>query len=124
MVEGLKRVERGVDRTASELAIVRLNNEIPEMQAEWAKLRELRNEERSIALAGGILGPLGGTFIIAVSAGNWLGWIIGLSIIGVGILALYRLSTLDGESDKEAQLHQQINNKIDELARHHRVVKA
>ncbi len=35
VVEGLKRVERGVDKTASEWAIVRLSKDIEALQREW-----------------------------------------------------------------------------------------
>ncbi|MFN3333720.1 MAG: hypothetical protein ACK47M_14530, partial [Caldilinea sp.] len=42
VVEGLKRVEKGVDKTASELAIARLSKEMQQMQMESAQRRQSR----------------------------------------------------------------------------------
>src|SRR5690606_18405390 len=125
MVEGLKRVEKGVDKTASELAIVRLNKEMSELRVKRVGLQESREQERNHSLLGGVLMPIIGIFVIASFQGHWLAWLFGLALIASGIYSgLYEGFRLFSESDEEVQVCQQINNKKEELARHQQIVKS
>ena len=124
VVEGLKRVEKGVDRTASELAIARLNKEILELRSKRVGSRKLREQERSLSLAVGIFASVLGISIIAMFQLHWLSWLFGLMIIVGGIYSLHNGSRLFSESDEEKQVIQQISDKKAELTRHQQIVES
>ena len=85
----------------------------------------MAKKQRAWLLAGAILLPLIGAFIVDATTGNRLGWIVGLSLVGGGIFALLKLNRLIyGEPNKEAQVLRQINDKKVELARHQQIVQS
>jgi len=124
VVEGLKRVEKGVDKTASELAIARLSKEIQQLQARLAQQEQSRKEERNNNF---FLGPflfLLGVFFIWGAQGHWSAWLWGLIFCAGGISLPYGGFRLFNESDEEIQLTQQVENKNAELERHQQIVKS
>lgn len=124
VVEGLKRVEQGVDKTASELAIARLNTEVLDLRAKRVRLQKSREQERNHSLmAGGILSIMG-IFIIYSFSVYWLAWLFGLIFIASGIYSLYEGFRLFSESDEEKQVIQQISDKKAELTRHQQIVES
>lgn len=120
VVEGLKRVEKGVDKTASELAIARLNKEIAEI--------EHRRFELSNSRQGWQLGSAGcGTFIvIAMIAGIFSNRAqdIGTLLLGFGIgfILIFAAVKIFGESSEEKQLQELWMEKRSELTRHQQIV--
>jgi len=100
VVEGLKKVQVGVDKTASELAIVRLRKEIDELNQEYAHLAKLKaNKARGIkwnCCSGyGCFSLMATAIIISVVASigqhNWHPILIGLLFgapFGLGTLAI------------------------------------
>ncbi len=121
VVEGLKRVERGVDRTASELAIVRLTREISVIERRWSEMSSERKKWRiGVGGCGTIL------LIVAViaiySVGDLPTVAIESLLLGVGLL-LIAFKVL-GESSEEKRLNKLWSEKQAELARHQQIVKA
>lgn len=124
VVEGLKRVEKGVDKTASELAIARLDNEIRKMLATLAQLAQSRKGRRSNSFGLGPFFLLVGVFMIWAAQGAWISLLLGLMSVAGGIFMLYEGATLFSESDEEAQLRRQIADARAELERHQQIVKS
>lgn len=122
VVEGLKRVEKGVDKTASELAIARLNKEIAEI--------EHRRFELSNSREGWQHGSGGcGTFIvIAMIVGIFSNQMqdIGALLLGFGIgfILIFAAVKIFGESSEEKQLQELWMEKRSELIRHQQIVQS
>ena len=83
VVEGLSKVQEGVDKTASELAIKRLNNEIDEIEKEWVKTKP---DEITPVLVfiGGLL--IGGFFLYGL--GELIGPGFGVTFLIIGVIGL------------------------------------
>ena len=127
VVEGLKRVERGVDKTASELALVRLQKEIDALDRRHTELWGSRQSwQAGFKLGGGFCVYVGIFSLFALGASSeYLGaglfglfWVLvgaGLILIGVKVF---------GESDEEEQLLGAIVERRAEIARHQQIVKS
>ncbi len=122
VVEGLKRVERGVDRTASELAIARLKKEISKTRTELHEHQDMRKQQREQMMVMAVLLLPLGLFLLGI--GSVLAVLSGLVLIAGGISGAYNVFRLFGESSEEKQLAAQLNEKEAELARHQLIVKA
>lgn len=115
VVEGLKRVEQGVDKTASELAIARLNRDIEGLNQQWNSIDSEHNTELYLWGIGLLIGsPI-------ISSGN----ITGLLVVGgIGALILFiAISSTLNNSKKKKELEAQIGSKMSEMARHQQIVK-
>lgn len=119
VVEGLKRVEKGVDKTASELAIARLQEERSQLAGRIDELRGSRTYNQSLQVGcGGVL-AIGS--LLALSVGAGLPGIVFL-LIGVGLVVL--AAATSSTSDEEKQLNEAIAEKDAEIARHQQIVKS
>jgi hypothetical protein len=116
VVEGLKRVERGVDKTASELAIARLSKDIDGLERQWASVA---SEDNMALYLWGI-----GLLIISPVASN--GNTTGLLVVGgLGALLLFiAVSSTLGNSKKKKEIEAQLGSKRSEMARHQQIVKS
>ena len=123
VVEGLKRVESGLDRTASELAIARLQKEISEL--DWLRRRRSSSREfwqMVFVIGGGFIAVVGmcGLFagLNSGSFGAGLFFVlVGLGLILIGVRFL-------GESNDERELGKVLAEKQRELSHHKRIVKS
>jgi len=112
----LSAVTKGVDNTASELAILRLDKEIAEIES---KIRSVKNslnnsgsDEGEIRVGCGILSGLTiilGIVIISLTSIDQLG----LGVIIFGILGFAYLALRN--SNRKSEQHARIMNKIHEL---------
>ena len=115
VVEGLKRVEKGVDKTASELAIARLSKDIEGLEQQWNSIAS--EDNMGLDLWG--IGLLIGSPII--SSGNTTGLLV---VGGIGALILFiAISSTLNNSRKKKELEAQIGSKRAEMARHQQIVK-
>ncbi|MBE2239303.1 MAG: hypothetical protein IAE81_16050 [Caldilineaceae bacterium] len=106
MVEGLKRVEKGVDKTASELAIARLQKEVNALSERLSSRAAPRENWLSGTTGcGGFLAVAG---IIALLAGGASDFGAGLLLILVGAGLVFIGLRLFGESNEEKQLSKAI----------------
>ena len=89
VVQGLKQVQTGVDKTAAELAIQRISSDIAQLEeqiasygGEIAQLNWVKKSERPEGWFDGILGQIGslamlfaiGSLIGVIAAGNFVGF--------------------------------------------------
>lgn len=124
VIESIKRVQAGTDKTASELAIKRLRDEIGNLEHQVSQARKEHKDsiQTSLIAVGGILlfGFLG--FSQIERAGLWC---IGpLVLAGLGMLSnvFYELS---GKplANKLEPLEKTLGQKRAELRRHEEIVK-
>ncbi len=127
VVEGLKRVEKGVDKTASELAIARLSNEVHALKAALGDKAEPRESWQTgffgcggLLVIAGIVGVVGG--LVGGSSLEYLGKQLVWFLVGV-VLMLIGLRFFD-DSAEEKQLRKAIAEKEAEIARHQKIVKS
>ncbi len=128
VVDGLKRVQAGTDKTASELAIVRLEGEI-------SKLSQQRNSipvNSSYMVLLFIL--ITGMFLLAwvfegmaAGFGNVTAWVLFLAGIGFGFIA-YFINLVISSSQKVniklvASIDQTLTEKRQELEKHRNIVR-
>ena len=116
VVDGLMRVQRGVDKTASELAIARLQRDADEFTQQWRNVN-----------AQSYLGPLGwGAFLLI------LGMLLSNSNIqplgGLAALAgiVLLVSAFNGNTKKSqelAALQEQYDATVSEIDRHKAIVE-
>jgi hypothetical protein len=85
VVEGLKNVQKGVDKTASELAIVRLKEKIKELSLDCDELKNKVDNEKNSLFFGFLLFGVG--FIIAVLIPS-IPWIIIFGALSIGMFIL------------------------------------
>jgi hypothetical protein len=114
VVEGLKQVQVGVDKTASELAIVRLTAEIAELERQ---LNEVTTQKNSIA--PGCLLAVG---IVALIVSMGFPYLFLLSVPLVVGMILYIVS--NGRNKKRVRLtiEEALARKEGELAKHQQMV--
>ena len=126
VVEGLKEVKVGVDKTASELAIKRLKQEIIDLEKDLRNARDANIDEIKTGFGMGIFGVLIILFSLWVSDGD--APIICVGIFALGAIAGFAMGfqalthgnqgTIDsitsqlGQKRKELRHHQDIVNKI------------
>lgn len=130
VVDAIKKVEMGVDKTASELALVRLKQEVAELETERYHLEKNSPRPRSSiwsvlfyimgaatiigALTGG--GEIGVWFFVLGIVFLLVGWSIQTS--NKGAKAIWDRST----GKKLDEYDDRIANKQDEIARHQKLV--
>jgi DNA-directed RNA polymerase subunit RPC12/RpoP len=120
VVEGLAKVQAGTDKTAAELAIVRLTQEIAALEIKKQKLVSRIAEQStsiflfSLVLAASVYG--------ALTIANWgaMTWFVPVAIIVFGLLAPG--ATSGGDRSAIATLNQEIANKEQELENHRQQV--
>ena len=128
VVEGIQRVQTGVDKTASELAIKRLLMEIQALQA--ARQGTVTSGANFgwgpyvLAMAMGF--PLFFAGLCSASNSGALGWI--LMILGIGVvvggLAIGMKQQMETKKPYLAAIDQQIVEKTEELRKHHDLVSS
>jgi hypothetical protein len=117
VVEGLKQVQVGVDKTASELAIRRLREDIAELEEQ---VEAARTPSFFSTGPGLVTIVAGGALIVAVVAKvEWLILLSALLIAGLIVRSL-----LTGRQDRQTRLalQEEIERKEEELAKHERLV--
>ena len=99
VVDGLKRVERGVDRTASELAIARLQNDVDKLLKQLRAVYANSNSGRLFALGLGLL--FFGFVMSRSDNGQGYFTLIGISVLLLigGIVSKYK----DSKTRKEIE---------------------
>jgi len=125
VVEGLKRVEKGVDKTASELAIARLTQEINQIERAIDNQRAERFESNFKRAA--FAGPsgcvvLGSLWAIVAGAELFAGF-GGLILGGALLIFAFRGFFVKSISTEENQLANLLAEKCTELAKHQQIVK-
>jgi ribosomal protein S27AE len=139
IVEGLKRVEVGIDRTASELAIARLNRELVDYEREGvaaetaarlsaAKARNASRVAGAIAIVGMLFMLAGVVGRVVANSDYTTKLVIGLvGIVGgvVGIRQFNRDETAARQSyeTKRLALYDKISHVKQEIAKHHEIVR-
>jgi hypothetical protein len=128
VVEGLSKVQAGVDKTASELAIVRLNGEIGQISSQLNQLLSDRTAEtfRETGVICFILAVLVFPAILA-APGNlalWAGVLILAVFLGyVGMIRLREAKSMSARKRSELERVQlAVQQRNLELARHREVV--
>lgn len=125
MVEGLKRVERGVDKTASELAIARLRQDIDELTKRY---RFLEGQSHAGTIVYGVtaIAVTGALMYGALSGGASLGsgfWIFFVFLlVGIGMV-WSGISDSTSESREKAEINARIGTLRSEIEKHERIVK-
>ena len=115
VVEGLSRVERGVDKTASELAIARLQNDLAPLNAQRAEINSQAGAGPYVAAC--VL--LAFTFLAVVND-QLLAAALGAFVAGLFFLVGY--SSASTAKKKRAALDQQIAVITDEIDQHMAIV--
>lgn len=124
IVEGIKSVQIGVDKTASELAIKRLKEEIDYFEKEYAKIFSNRIELILRMIGWGIIGLIGIVpLVMGLKSGEFSTILIGIFIAGFGIFVFFQAYTKRIVLNKEMKI---ILNKAkiknDELFKHKKIV--
>jgi predicted RNA-binding Zn-ribbon protein involved in translation (DUF1610 family) len=131
VLQGLSRLQAGVDRTASELAIQRLGTEIATLDREKARLRDDLEQSGSAGWVGWILVLLGGAAvcigIFGLSSDQWgsavICDLIGLLLIALGYVVLKGNSLLKEKRTKKlVRAETVLKEKRAELAVHREAV--
>jgi hypothetical protein len=119
VVEGLKQVQAGVDKTASELAIRRLREDIGQLQ-DQVEEASAPSVFRTVPGCLAITIPVGALLLFAVAAK--IDWLILLSALLIGGTIVYSL--LAGRQDRQTRiaLQGEIERKEEELAKHEKLV--
>lgn len=137
MVEGLRNVQKGVDRTASELAIVRLEREIPVISQRLMKAKEEREALRAnydlivtrsfvaimIAIAALVLlfySALRGDGNLAVSA-LFFGGLAVAYFLETRKKQPMRLAQIEQLSQVETKTRRELQTRQKELAHHRKI---
>jgi predicted RNA-binding Zn-ribbon protein involved in translation (DUF1610 family) len=117
VVEGLRKVQSGVDKTASELAIVRLKKEIEELEEECDDLEnDLSNKRYYWTLALVILALF---VLISLMIQQWF-FVIILAILAVGALIGRQQVRDDGQIAKDEE---RLDKCESELKHHKKIVQ-
>jgi outer membrane murein-binding lipoprotein Lpp len=131
VIEELQKIGGGTDRTASELAIKRLTNEIHQLRSE---IRDAKSREPSgcasitwwtFIVSGIVIGFLGIISIIVGQEGIGLGALIfGLFLLVAGLMGRNQLPDQIKEINSIVEsLEKQVAEKQEELEQHRRIVK-
>lgn len=112
VVEELREVRRGVDRTASELAITRIKDEVRALDGEivgcqvhiWDLQRKV-NMNHWVVVCTGLIGLL--AVLFCITAGTWVGVLVVMLISG-GLCAAVILGT--------ARMHREIREAREYIA--------
>lgn len=124
LVEGIRNVQSGVDKTASELAIKRLKGEIASLEKEYTKKHGSRNEIVLRMVGWGIVGLVGVfPLVMAAQYGEFFTFAIGLIISGFGFYLAYRnYGKFTALSRKMESTLDEARQKNAELQKHERIV--
>jgi predicted RNA-binding Zn-ribbon protein involved in translation (DUF1610 family) len=121
LVEGIKNVQTGVDKTASELAIKRLKGEIKSLEKEFVHSYATRKRLASMMLIWGVI-CFGG--ILLAVYGDISGVVIGLLISGYCVYQIYRNYTK--RSDISTKMENDLGKarkKSRQLKKHQKMVE-
>ncbi len=124
IVNELKNVKKGVDKTASELAIKRLDKEISEIAQKIKNLEANKYEPLKSSFGGFISAVLFTAFYLWVDSDPYI-ICVGLLIlvdIGTFIFLVSEINSISEFNDRIDNLHNQKVNKIKQLQRHRRIV--
>jgi hypothetical protein len=118
VVEGLAKVQAGTDKTASELAIVRLTQEIASLEV---KRQELRSESDNRMGGGCLLFLIPAALIfLANDKSVAMVWLVPLAVIVGGWFVMQKSS--EGDRRLLAAIDQEIATREDELEHHRGIV--
>jgi hypothetical protein len=117
VVEGLKRVEKGVDKTASELAIARLQKDIDDLQSQLNYL-ESKSDPEAILRGIGLI-ALG--ILISFLFWDMLGLILFSAIAGL-LWIIWGIWSINGNKREKTDFMAKIEAKKAEITDHERVV--
>ena len=119
VVEGLKRVEKGVDKTASELAIARLRQDIDELARQYRAVGSDSDTNNQMfgygivaLLAGFAFGVLGGVWQVALCFGA----------PGILLLAVV-ISTWSDNGRQRRDIETKIAAKRSEIAKYEQLLR-
>ena len=121
IIEKLRDVQTGVDKTASELAIKRLTGEINQLQQRINSIEspELLGVIASGFLIFGVLGMCGSVTQLSRGKPSAIGFMILLLAIGGGLFYLVE----NWGSDEKRRYYKEIHSLEEELERHVKIVK-
>ena len=130
VVEGLARVQTGVDKTASELAIRRLTDEIRDLQAERERVRRRSDQVDSVSSIHTMYGLGALLLLFAIGLALAESWLLAL-VFGASGLALIAIARVNERNNlsKDARVKKQLvaldnelSNKRAELEHHQKIV--
>lgn len=119
VVEGIKKVQLGVDRTASELAIVRLEKEIDRIEQKIDDINSKWDDVDELETAGGI-GFMAGLAAAIITTEFGPGVVVGLVVFVLTLVVYFVLEQQDKE--QIGPLKKQIAQKKQELIKHQSIV--
>lgn len=115
VVDSLKRVERSVDKTASELAIVRLQRDADVLTHQWQEVK-----------AKSYLGLSGwGTILLVLGVSLLLGGqapLGGMAIMGGILMLVSAFNSSNSKAQKLGEIEQQYAAKVSEIDKHKAIV--
>ena len=117
VVEGLRKVQSGVDKTASELAIVRLKKEIEELEKECGDLEDDLSQKRFYWTFALVILAL--FVLISLMIQQWF-FVFILAILAVGALIGRQRVREDGQIAKDEE---RLNKCESELKHHKKIVQ-
>jgi len=117
VVEGLRKVQSGVDKTASELAIVRLKHEIEELEEEYSDLESHLEEIRKFWVS--IIIVLTIVALFALFARVWILAAI-VILLDIGAIVIRQRVNDNGELAQDETTLERLES---ELKQHERIVK-
>jgi hypothetical protein len=88
--EAIKKVQVGTDKTAAELALVRLNDELKPLITEAVSIRNARRLSKLCFFGSGGFFAFGGLGVLLVATDETSGWVL-LLTVGIALLAAGRL---------------------------------
>lgn len=125
VTEGLRRIQSGTDKTASELAIVRLGKEIGQLEAKLDEMRDERSRAAQQAAKFGVIGVVFALFVFSASNGE-AGRIACGSVALAGAFIAFLIAivqwTSKGYKERSDDLRRQIGRKHAERRRHQEIV--
>jgi ribosomal protein S27AE len=125
VIDSIQKVQVGVDKTASELAIVRLSQEIRKLEKD---IGDIMAQKGTLVIFSGVYLPvmliifvLG--FLFVITEVRLLGWVMMIGILSFCAYAFLKGQNQHPRNEKEAKpLVDKLNNKKRELAEHQATV--
>lgn len=124
VVESIEHVRTGVDKTASELAIRRLQEEIAALQQEKQRILTSPNQQGW----SGTLFSVAAFFLVwlflcaIVGESQRFGAFIGAAVVGIGVFVFFMVRLGQGNQDRAAPIEEQIALRQAEIQRHQDIV--
>jgi len=116
LVEGIRKVQTGVDKTAAELALARLRRDIEQLQEDY---RGIDKDDNTGLYVGGVIAFFIGGIVVSNDGGGVIGAIL---IVGGILVVIGGISASMDKNKTKQEISKKIRQKQSESANHEKVV--